>query len=394
MSKIIGYPLGLIMWLAYQVVQNYAWSIVIFTLITKILLFPLSVKQQKSQAIMTAFQPKLEKLKKQYGSNQQKIQEEQMKLYQEEGINPMASCLPLLIQLPILYGIFDVVYRPITHILRVGSDVLNKAIEITAGTHFGEVQSFNQRPEIYVLKAVQEFPQLFSDMPDFYEKASSFKNTLFGFIDLGAIPTFKPAVWDKSAIGLVCIAIASGLIQLIMTIYTQRRTKKMNPAATSNPAMGGMNAMLYGMPIFSIWIACSYPAGVGFYWAMSALFSFIQSIVLYKIYTPEYVAQIVEKDKLKRKKKNNNRTGIMQRYQELLEQQQATESAVKNNRTNPALASAKLSDDDDEDDSSDDNVSSDVKLSKSQQKEYERLIIAEARRKQAEKYGEEYIDEE
>ena len=70
-SELIGYPLGFIMWLMYLITHNYAVAIILFTLITKILLFPLSVKQQKSSAAMTAFQPKLEKLKKQYGNNQQ-----------------------------------------------------------------------------------------------------------------------------------------------------------------------------------------------------------------------------------------------------------------------------------------------------------------------------------
>ena len=65
MSEIIGIPLGWVMWLMYQITHNYAWAIILFTLITKIILFPLSVKQQKSSAAMAAFQPKLQKLQKQ-----------------------------------------------------------------------------------------------------------------------------------------------------------------------------------------------------------------------------------------------------------------------------------------------------------------------------------------
>jgi YidC/Oxa1 family membrane protein insertase len=64
---------------------------------------------------MASFNPKLEELKKKYGKNPQKLQEEQMKLYSEEGINPMASCFRLLYKLFILFGVFDVVYKPISH---------------------------------------------------------------------------------------------------------------------------------------------------------------------------------------------------------------------------------------------------------------------------------------
>lgn len=388
MSKIIGYPLGLIMWLLYQITHNYAWSILFFTLITRLLLFPLSVKQQKSTAAMTAFQPKLEKLKKQYANNQQKLQEEQMKLYAEEGINPMSSCLPLFIQIPLLYGVYDVVNRPITHIVRAGSDVINKAIEIVKPLYTnadGIVNSnFNYRPETYIIKEIQQNPAAFESLnnPEFVEKVTDFNNKLFGVVDLGDIPSLHPEVWNAAAVILVAIPILSGLIQLFMTVYQQIRTKKMNPDA---PSMAGMNIMLYSMPVLSVWIGFRAPAGLGFYWTLSSLFGCIQSMLLYKIYTPEYVASLVEKDKAKRKKKT--RPNMMERYQQLLEEQMAQQNggkAVPEKTGSIAVSSAA----DEEDDKPD------VKISKAKQKEYERMIIREARRRQAEKYGEEFIDDD
>ena len=131
-SELIGYPLGFVMWAIYQVFKNYGVSILLFTLVTRLVLFPLSVKQQKSSAAMVAFSPKLEKLKKQYANNPQKLQEEQMKLYAEEDINPMASCLPMIPQLLFLYGIFDVVYRPLTHILHITKAEVAALKEIAA----------------------------------------------------------------------------------------------------------------------------------------------------------------------------------------------------------------------------------------------------------------------
>lgn len=386
MSEIIGFPLGLIMWLMYKITHNYAWSIIFFTLITKILLFPLSVKQQKSAAAMSAFQPKLEKLKKQYANNQQKLQEEQMKLYSEEGINPMASCLPLFIQFPILYGIFDVVYRPISHIIRANKDVIEQAKKICQNIFTadgGTVPAyFTARPEIYIVKEIQNNPAAFAEMnnPEFVNSVSEFNNKLFGIVDLGDIPTIHPEVWNTAAVILLMIPILSGVIQLFMTIYNQIRSKKMNPDA---PNMAGMNVMFYVMPLFSVWIAFKYPAGIGFYWTMSSLFSCIQSVILYKIYTPEYVASLVEKDKQKRKKKS--RPGIMERYQKLMEEQMAQQnggSAAQKPKSGAVTAGVN-SDEEPE-----------VKISKSKQKEYERMLIREARRRQAEKYGEEFIDED
>lgn len=397
MSEIIGVPLGYIMWLMYQITHNYAWAIILFTLITKIILFPLSVKQQKSSAAMAAFQPKLEKLKKQYGNNQQKLQEEQMKLYSEEGINPMASCLPLFIQFPILYGIFDVVYRPLTHILHAGKDAINAATEITRNIFTadgGAVPAyFEHRPEIYIVKeiqyAVENNTGAFDGLnnPEFVNSVAEFKNKLFGIVDLGDIPTLHPETWNAAAVILLMIPIMSGIIQLIMTIYMQIRNKKMNPDA---PNMGGMNIMLYVMPLFSVWIAFKYPAGIGFYWTMSSLFSFVQSIVLYHVYTPEYVASLVEKDKKKRKKKN--RPNMMERYQKIMEEQMAAQNGQNgqsgSSKSKSGAVAAKVSDDDEEE------GTSEVKISRAKQKEYEKMIIREARRRQAEKYGEEFIDDD
>ena len=87
----------------YKFCGNYAVSIIIFTIVTKLLLFPVNYKTQKNAARMQLLSGKLEKLKKSYGSNQQRLQEEQQKLYQQEGINPMASCLPTFIQMFLLF---------------------------------------------------------------------------------------------------------------------------------------------------------------------------------------------------------------------------------------------------------------------------------------------------
>ncbi len=386
MSGLLAIPLGYIIWLMYQITHNYAWSIVLFILVTKILLFPLSVKQQKSTAAMAAFQPKLEKLKKQYGNNQQKLQEEQMKLYSEEGINPMAGCLPAIIQLLLLYGIFDVVYSPLKHILHISKDAIDKATKIAKGIFTADGGTapaiFNSRPEIYIAKEVQKNPEAFSEMtadfPDFIDKVKNFDNTLFGVVDLGDIPSIHPEEWNLSAIILLLIPISSFVIQLISTIYMQVRNKKMNPDAPKTP---GMNFMFYFMPIFSLWVAFKYPAGIGFYWTVSSLFSFIQSIILYKIYTPEYVAALVEKDNKKRKKKN--RPNMMERYQQIMEQQNAAQNGGSGQGGKIAASR-----------SADEDAGDDVKLSRAKQKEYEKMIIREARRRQAEKYGEEFVDDD
>lgn len=378
-SELIGYPLGWIMWAIYSLVENYGIAILIFTFVIRLILFPMSVKQQKSTAAMAAFQPKLDKLKKQYGNNPNKLQEEQMKLYAEENINPMASCLPMLLQLVFLYGVFDVVYRPLYHILRIGKEGI-EALKVVAAPMFEGNTYFNARPELYILQAVNSNPDAFVGAEgvtaEMIQKIIDFNNKLFGIVDLGAIPKSvfeEGTVWNAAAIGLLLIPIVSGVIQLAMTIYSTAKQKKLNPEASAQ--MGSMNLMLYMMPLFSVWIAFSYPAGIGFYWICSSIVGLIQMFVLNKIYTPEYVAKLVEKDKLK--KKNQKKSGIMQKYNELLQEQLKQQNAASDNNRKISSAPVVI----------DEETGEEVKLSKSQAKEYERKIIAEARRRQAEMYG-------
>jgi YidC/Oxa1 family membrane protein insertase len=366
------------MWLFYLLTNNYALSLLLFTLVTRAALFPLSIKQQKSQAAMTAFSPKLEELKVKYGNNKEKLNEEMMKLYAEEGINPMSGCLPMLIQLPILYGLFDVVYRPLTHLFHLSKDIVTQATEQIAPL-FADDRYFASRPELYITEmGASAFPGL----PELQEVLNNFSMNLFGFIDLTKIPTLTPDTWNAEAIGLVAIPFASFLIQLISTLVMFRKQKAMQKAsgAEQNPMMRGMMLTFFGLPLFSLYISFSFPAGVGFYWALSGAFALLQMFILNKIYTPEYVAKLVEADKAKNKHKVKKRASMMERYQKLLEEQQAAQTGTADAvRRNAITMSAPLTDAE--------------KITKSKQKDIERTLINEARRKYAEKYGDEYKDE-
>ena len=190
---LIGIPFGYLMSLIYKIVPNYAVAIILFTLVTKLLLFPVNYKTQKNAARMQLFQPKLEKLKKSYGSNPQRLQEEQQKLYQQEGINPMGSCLPMFIQMFLLFGVIDVVYKPITHILHITKSVRTAAIEkaselaVNVGdiNNGKEISAANLRSELLTAEALEKHPDEFRDLAEnFFQKVSDFSDT---FIISGSI---------------------------------------------------------------------------------------------------------------------------------------------------------------------------------------------------------------
>lgn len=350
-SQLFGYPLGFVMWLLYAVVKNYGIALLLFTLVTRALLFPFSIKQQKNMAKTALLQPKLQKLQKQYGKNKQKYQEEMMKLYEQEGYNPMSGCLPLLIQFPILFGLIDVVYKPLTHIMHVSGDLITKATEIAKG-----LSGFNaSSPEISIVRAINN-PDLVGNFAplgqDFIQKVQNFDLSFFG-IDLGVVPQFAWSV-------LIIIPILSGITSLCASLIST----KLNPSGQQ--ATGMMKGMMLIMPLFSLWFAFQVPTGVSLYWTYSNIFMAVQTVILYKIYTPERMEQIALKEKEKQKAKGKVKKPS--RMQQML----AAQSGQAPAKEEPQLSAEELK----------------------RQKEINRQRLAEARRKAAEKYGEEYVEDD
>ncbi|MCR5141780.1 MAG: YidC/Oxa1 family membrane protein insertase [Ruminococcus sp.] len=120
--SLLAIPLGWLMKCCYYLVKNYGIALLLFTAITRLIILPLNIKQQISTSRMSMIQPELDKLKQKYGKNQEKLNEETMKLYSEFNINPMASCLPMVISLVMLWALIPVVYGPLTYISDAGKD--------------------------------------------------------------------------------------------------------------------------------------------------------------------------------------------------------------------------------------------------------------------------------
>ena len=113
----LGSLLGYILWGAFYVIQNFGLSIIVFTLIIKLVLFPFSVKQQKSMAGTARLSKKQKELQEKYANNREKYQEELNKLYEKEGVKPMGGCLTSIVPMLVILGIFYAVAYPLTNTL-------------------------------------------------------------------------------------------------------------------------------------------------------------------------------------------------------------------------------------------------------------------------------------
>lgn len=354
MFGILGTPLGWIMRFLYWLIPNYGLSLIVFTILIRLALFPLNVKQQKSSAKMAIFQPKMKELQKKYGKNKEKYQQEMMKLYQEEGYNPMSSCLPMLLQFLFLFGIIDVVYKPLKHLLSIPSDVIEKASDVLAD--LGVKSSYMELPIINAIQTgkvgkISVDPSAFDSVfsADQLQSIQNFDLSFLG-INLGTNPTW--------ALPLVLIPIISGITSLIVSFVSLRQQKKNGMAEQSG--MGMLKGMMFIMPVFSTWIAFTLPAGVGLYWIVSNVFSIFQTIILYRVYSPEKMKEKVAEEMKNRKKRPS-------RYQ------QAMKAAMEQKQTQQGSNQKEDKNEDQEEET----------LSASQ-------AIALARKRMAEKYGDEY----
>ena len=347
----IGVPLGVIMHGIYNIVQNYGITLLIFSILLKVAMIPLAIKQQKGMIASARMQPKMQAIQKAYGNNRQKLGEEMQKLYDKEKFSPLSSCLPMAVQLPILFGMLDVIYKPIKHILQIAPETVEQAIKI-AEVVLGEGGMNKYSQEISVLSAVGKDPAPFIQGlgADVVTKISTFDFTIFG-VPLGEMPTITP---DGKPMGLylalLMVPILSGLTSVVLSFATQK----------ANPAMEGQGAnmaksMMLMMPLMSIWISFIVPAGVGVYWLMSNILSLFQTIILNKVMNPREAAARAQEQEVEEKE--------LERLARIEAKKKAKEAGKKE------LDEAALS-----------------------QKEINRKKITEARRRDAEKYGEEYIE--
>ena len=281
--EIFSIPFGYLIGFFYEISDNYLLSLLLMTICVKLILLPSSIKQQKGMIKTQRMQPKIKRIKEKYAGNQQKMNEAMNELYAKEGYSSMTGgCSGMLIQFPIMMGVYFVNYKILDYVLRVPEDVLNvikDAVRALPEDVIGKVSNLEYQIE---LLAIQHLDKLdLTGVPvEFIEKIQLFKDnfTLFG-IDLSRTPDTKMGM-DL----LWIIPILTGITSLMMGVYTWLRQKKTNPEMANNPSMGCMSLMT---PAMSIYFSFLFPASVGVYIIISSFLSFIQMIITNKVLSPK-----------------------------------------------------------------------------------------------------------
>ena len=300
--EILGVPFGFVISIFYALSGNYLVSIFWLMVIVKLCLLPSSIKQQKSIAMQQRLQPKLRRLREKYGNDQQRLQKETQELYQREGFNAMGGgCLPMLIQFPVMIGLYQVNYHPFSMVLRIPSAVVASLKEAVMPFLTETEAKSAFRIELYALQHWDKIDKSAINglTPELIDKIELFMSKFsFMGLDLAHTPDFKifDAYW--------AIPIITGIIALAMSIYSLICQRKTNPEMAKNPQMGCM--MLF-TPAMQIYFAFLFPTSVGIYIIMSSAISFLQMIVLNHLYEPKKVlARAMVDETIYRRSKENN----------------------------------------------------------------------------------------
>lgn len=261
--------LGYIMQFCYFIIKNYGLSIIVFTLITKVILFPISLFIQKNSIKMVKMQPQLDALKIKYIDDKDKLNDETAALYKKYKYNPFLDIIPLLLQIPIILGLVGVIYRPLSFVMNIDSDVINQladTLEITSEE--------NNLYQLDILQEIRGGAALPAGIPEnAAETIQSFDMDFLG-LNLGLTPSFT-----ENQV-LLLIPFLSGLSALILCLVQN----KINVLQISQ---GKANKIITSvvMIAFSVYFAFLVPAGVGLYWIFGNLFA-IPSMILTNVVMP------------------------------------------------------------------------------------------------------------
>lgn len=349
--SIFAKPLGWVMSLLYGWVGSYLLTIFLFTFLVRLALFPVSLKSQKTQADRARLAPRLEKLQKKYGKDQQKLMEKQQELYQKEGVKMTAGCLPSILQMLVLFSVIAVIYKPLTYLQNVPADAINSSITILTeeknedGTPLVNAQQAKSEyyKELTLLRFAEDYPAEIkgalqqagvTDVDGMYGEIVKTKSE-FSFFGVSLLDT----PWTGSFTGinwLWLVAILSGLTALGTSFVSMHFMKATQPE--QQPGQGCMNnSMLYMMPLMSLFISFSVPAGVGLYWVFSNLLAMVQTVVLNSIYNPAKIraqAYVEYEDRRRRKKEDKQRLAQARAKEEAaLKAEKEQENKAKKEKT-------------------------------------------------------------
>ncbi len=296
-----------------SVIGNYGWSMILFTLLIKLIILPLDYKSRKGMRKMTAVQPEMMRLQKKYANDKEKLNQKTAELYRKEGVSPMSGCLPMLVSMVVLWFMWSAMRKVAnTELALQCIELLTTGTQKNVGFLWIKNLWMPDSPFAPVIANQGSLAvmtsEIWSDVfatlnADQIAKLATFgidaatisSDTVLAALQTLPIYAQETALWQTmprvnlliaqldiyaNNNGWFILPILAAVTQYLMTI-SQPQTA---PADGNNSAASTNNFMKYFFPLFSLWICSSYNALFSLYWCVSNLFAWVQSIVLNKVF--------------------------------------------------------------------------------------------------------------
>ena len=290
LAEIFGYLLNFL----YDLLHSYGISIIIFSIIVRIILIPITINQQKSMKKTNKIQKEIKIIQNKYKNNPEKLNQETMELYKREKMNPLSGCFSAIIQIFIILSVFWLVSSPLTYMKKVKELDIYKEYETKVAENSSTKSSYKEIAMINLVEKdyIQISEQLKNENIENKEELENKRNELnklrinmnFCGIDLSKVPT--QSLNDFKVYIIPILYVLSSFISIRLTTNSQNNennTNKENENSTEIDAMQSMNkSMSYMMPIMSVLIAIIAPLGLALYWFISNVLMIIERLIIDK----------------------------------------------------------------------------------------------------------------
>ena len=270
-ANIFGYALNFI----YDIVNNYGIAIIIFTIILKLLMLPMNIKQQKTMKKSAKIQVKSKEIQEKYSNDPVRMNQELMDLYKSENMSPFSGCVSSIVQMIVIISIFFLVSRPLTFMKHIDSDTIAKYTE--------EITQDDQKKNYVEIAIIKEKAE---------QDPNVNLNMEFLGLNLSDIPIENLSNWTVYIIPVLYV-ITSFISMKITNSMTGVNDKKENKVEVNEEqkeeiAMAEMNkSMMYMMPIMSVSISMIAPLGLALYWLVSNILMIVERAITTKLLKEE-----------------------------------------------------------------------------------------------------------
>ena len=278
-ANLFGYLLNFL----YNIFNNYGIAIIIFSIILRVILMPVTISQQKTMKKSAKIQEKMNEIQKKYKNNPEKLNQETIELYKREKMSPFSGCLSSILQIIIILSVFWLVSKPLTYMKKVDTDIINGYIEEIKNED-GKSSAY---PEIQVIqKKASEDDRVNINMNFFGLDLSKVPNQNMSDYKVYIIPALYVIT------SFISIKITNGKKKKDRVLQLEEKTASDKEDSTEksdeNESLEAMQEMSKGMnymiPIMSISIAFIAPLGLALYWLISNILIIVERMIIDKIY--------------------------------------------------------------------------------------------------------------